>query len=203
MNAQSCKDLLQANIDSIADAFSNGVQQKTDRILSCLYSCLKKSFIKWAGIAYKHYPAEFIEQVSDSSFTDGILKFTEVAAGKGLYNGNASIRTVVFAFFRNKLRENLQKERRYAARHRQSPLEESVIAVETEEPTNTEQLYGVLTAALRQMKEEDRQIITWRHIDEKSNEEIAALLNITVASATNRIYRCMERLKALTQTTNR
>lgn len=203
MNTQTCKDLLQADIDTIADAFSNGVQQKTEKILSCLYGCLKKSFIKWAGIAYNSYPGEFIEQVSDHSFTDSILKFTEVATGKGLYKGNASIRTVVFAFFRNKLRENLQKERRYAARHQLVQVADAIPAADTDDHASREQLYRALEAAMLQMKEEDRQIITWRHIDEKTNEEIADLLNITVPSATNRIYRCMERLKALTQTTNR
>lgn len=57
--------------------------------------------------------------------------------------------------------------------------------------------------ALAKMSVADRQIIQWRHIEEKSNDEIAALLAITVASATNRIYRCMERLRKLVEDDDR
>jgi len=203
MNPSMCKDLLQAKIGTVATAFSNGLQNTTDKILSCLYGCLKKSFIKWATIAYKGYPNNFIDYISDHSFTDCILKFQEFASGKGLYHGNASIKTVVFAFFKNALRENLQRESRLAAKYHHLNPEDTAIAVETGDDGNRETLYRSLEAALLQMKAEDRQIITWRHIDEKTNEEIARLLNITVPSATNRIYRCMERLKTLTQTTIR
>jgi DNA-directed RNA polymerase specialized sigma24 family protein len=41
----------------------------------------------------------------------------------------------------------------------------------------------------------DRQIIQWRHIEGRSGDEIAKLLDIKVESATNRIYRCMQRLR--------
>ena len=203
MDTAKCKEFLQTKVGTVATAFSNDLQKKRDKILSCLYGCLKKSFIKWATIAYNSYPYDFIEQLSDNSFTDCILKFKEVASGKGLYVGNASIKTVVFAFFKNTLRENLQKENRLAAKYQHVNLEDAGTAVEIDDDVNKENLYRLLETALRQMKEDDRQIITWRHMEEKSNEEIASLLNITVPSATNRIYRCMERLKTLIGTTNK
>ena len=53
--------------------------------------------------------------------------------------------------------------------------------------------------ALAKMSAADRQIIQWRHIEEKSNDEIAGLLAITTASATNRIYRCLQRLRELVE----
>ena len=53
--------------------------------------------------------------------------------------------------------------------------------------------------ALAKMSAADRQIIQWRHIEEKSNDEIAGLLAIKVESATNRIYRCMQRLRELVE----
>ncbi|MBS1565257.1 MAG: sigma-70 family RNA polymerase sigma factor [Bacteroidetes bacterium] len=179
------------------------MQQSGDKLLSCLYSCLKKTFTKWAAIAYRNYPADFIEHISDNSFTDCIIRFKVFVQEKRLYNGNAAVKTVVFSFFRNTLRENLQKENRQAAKYQLVNIDEAAMSAETEETDKkNERLHIQLESALRKMKEEDRKIIIWRHIEEKSNDEIARLLQITVPSATNRIYRCMERLKALLDTDN-
>ena len=62
-----------------------------------------------------------------------------------------------------------------------------------------EKRHANVMRALAKMSAADRQIIRWRHIEEKSNDEIAKLLAITVASATNRIYRCMQRLRELVE----
>ncbi|MFT3750781.1 MAG: sigma factor-like helix-turn-helix DNA-binding protein [Agriterribacter sp.] len=62
-----------------------------------------------------------------------------------------------------------------------------------------EKRHELIMRALEKMTAEDRQIIQWRHIEEKTSDEIAALLAIKVPSATNRIYRCMERLRKLVE----
>lgn len=187
-------------MEIISSAFKNNEQDICEQIIECLYSSYRTQFVTWAKIAYPYYDNHAIEFTANNSFTDGVLKFQE-AAGKGaLYQSNASVKTVLFHYCRYKLLAHLKDEERLIQKNRKLSFhlqnENSCNIVETETEMQ-EKRHVFIMQALKKMSAADRQIIQWRHIEEKSNDEIAVLLAIKVESATNRIYRCMQRLRKL------
>ena len=200
MEKTTCQELL--NIDTISSAFKNNRQDISEQIISCFYSCYRSLFVKWAKVTYRHYPVDLIESLANDSFTDGMLKLTESASRGELYQSNASVKTVLFQYCRYKLLSHLKDEERLAEKNKRLALhlsnETGFNAGETTFEMKERKLENVMRA-LAKMSAADRQIIQWRHIEGRSNDEIAALLAITVASATNRIYRCMGRLRDLVE----
>lgn len=198
MKTTSCQELL--NIETISSAFKNNRQDISDRIVSCFFSCYRFLFVKWAKITYQHYSSDLIEFTANNSFTDGVLKLKESACRNELYQSKASVKTVLFHYCRNILLGHLTNEKRLAEKNKKLELlfsdETGYHIGETENDINEKRHENVMLA-LAKMSAADRQIIQWRHVEEKSNDEIAGLLAITVASATNRIYRCMQRLREL------
>lgn len=196
MVPNDCKQFL--TIDRVTHAFKNNLHEISNRIVSCFYTCFQQVFTRWAVIVYDKYPEDFITFIANTSFTDSILKFKENVLIRGLYQSDASLKTIIFSFYKNKLRENLQREKRLLAKQKNIAVTSDSLYVTGEKEFETrESLHLSLEQALAKMDPQDRQIIQWRHVDEKSNEEIAALLGITKESATNRIYRCMQRLRQL------
>ena len=196
-----CQRIL--NIETVSSAFKSDHGDLSSKVISCFYSCYRMLFLKWAQITYQQYPADLIEFVASNSFADGILKLKESAARSQLYQGNASIKTILFHYCKNMLLGNLAKENRQAAKNERLF---AVLSAQTDSGDDSnaehgykEEQYRKLMWALDRMEAADRQIIHWRHIEEKSNDEIAGLLAITVPSATNRIYRVMQRLRELTE----
>ena len=196
MKSKTCQQLL--TIETISFAFKNNQQNLSEQVISCLYSCYQSQFVKWAKITYHRYSADMIEFAAGNAFTDGVLKFKEAASRGELYQSNASVKTILFHYCRNMLLAHLTKENRLAEKNKKLeflfPGEANTGETENE---IKEKRHEVIMRALAKLSPEDRQIIQWRHIEEKSNDEIARLLAITVASATNRIYRCMQRLREL------
>ncbi len=199
MNSTTCRQLL--NIKTISSAFKNNQEDISKSIISCFYSCYQSTFIKWAKITYRHYPTDIIEFAANNAFTDGVLKLKESASRGALYHGNASVKTVLFQYCRYKLLGYLKDEERLAEKNKKLVLHfldntdnaiETVFEVKERKHENIMQALAKIPAA-------DRQIIQWRHLEEKSVDEIAGLLAIKVTSATNRIYRCMQRLRELVE----
>lgn len=185
-------------METVSAAFKNNRQKTADNIISCFYTCYQSLFVKWAKITYRHYPVDLIESLANYSFTDGVLKFKESATLGELYKGNASVKTVLFHYCRYVLLRYLKDENRLAGKNKKLL---DAMAYNTGETENEikEKRHEHIMQALAKMTAADRQIIQWRHIEERSNDEIARLLAITVASATNRIYRCMQRLRELVE----
>jgi RNA polymerase sigma factor (sigma-70 family) len=200
MNNKNCKELL--NIPTITSAFTTNQQSLGENIISCLYKCYRAIFLAWARITYHKYPVDTIDFLSGSSFTDGVLKMKEAAARNELYEGNASVKTILFHYSKNVLLGKLTEDKRLAEKNKKLAFDLS-----TKEGSYTPELFGEeqdirfekLKKAMGQLQPADRQVIEWRHIEERSNEEIAELLQISVPSATNRIYRCMQRLRQILQ----
>ncbi|MFT4016190.1 MAG: sigma-70 family RNA polymerase sigma factor [Agriterribacter sp.] len=195
----TCQQLL--NIETISDAFKNNKIPLSEKIISCFYSCYQSLFIKWAKIMYGHYSPDVIAFAANDSFTDGVLKLQEAASRGKLYQSNASVKTVLFHYCRYKLLAQLKDEERLAGKNKKLAF---FLSGQTMYSTGTEnemqeKRHELIMRALEKMTAEDRQIIQWRHIEEKTPDEIAALLAIKVPSATNRIYRCMERLRKLVE----
>ena len=198
MKRTKCEELL--NIESISFAFKSSERDISDQIISCFYSCYLPLFLKWAKITYQRYPADMIEFAANNSFTDGVLKLKESASLDKLYQSKASVKTILFHFCRNILLGHLTNEKRLAEKNkRMEPFFSYEAEYSTDETENEiiEKRHNDVMRALAKMSAADTQIIQWRHIEGKSNDDIAGLLAITVASATNRIYRCMQRLREL------
>lgn len=198
MNSNLCEPVLKANIQIFILAHEKKYHKEIDDILRCLNKCLRPVFLKWASLTYPHYTKETIEFNADISFTDAVLKIQDQASEGKLYKGNAIIKTVVFIFFRNMLRDNLQRHNRLEEKNKKfaksnyTDIQYNILGEHDDKETKM----AILERALSLMNPADRQIIMWRHVDGKKNDEIAELLKINIPSATNRIYRCMERLKA-------
>ncbi len=202
MPKPDCKQLLSKTAEDISDILRNNMQEMADGILACMYHCFRQVFIKWAFVFYHQYPKELLTDISNNAFTDGLLKFKETATDKGFYNSSATLKTIIFSFCKNTLRENLQKEKRFLEKKKQLATvyqNETIFSNDEEITTPDEDYYLLIEQALLKMEEADRQIIIWRHLYQKTNIEIAEILGIAVPSATNRIYRCMQRLKQLTE----
>jgi RNA polymerase sigma factor (sigma-70 family) len=198
MCTQECKQALNNTVEAIVQPFKNNGQLQAQKIISCFYNCCNKEFVKWAMITYKGYPVDFIESLANMAFTDTVITFSEKAAAGKIYQDKATIRTILFGIYRYKILEQLKKEKRIADKKEKYAAENNETISNPENAgTGKESLYKILEQALAKMDTDDRQIIIWRHIEEKKCDEIAAILAINKSSATNRIYRCMERLRNL------
>jgi RNA polymerase sigma factor (sigma-70 family) len=204
MKIPTCKELL--NMETISAAFKDDRQDMTDSIVSCFYSCYRSVFVQWAKITYRHYPPDMIEFAANNAFTDGVLKLKESAGRGELYQSNASVKTVLFHYCRNILLGYLKNEKRLAEKNKKLEfliLNETGYNTGDAENGINEKRSGYIMRALAKLSVADRQIIRWKHSEEKSNDEIATLLAITIESATNRIYRCMKRLRKLVENMER
>lgn len=198
MKRKKCEELL--NVETISRAFKDKERDLSDQILSCFYACYQALFLKWAKITYQRYPDDLIDFAANNSFTDGVLKLQESARQDKLYQSRASVKTILFHYCRNILLGHLTAEKRLAEKNRRAePFLTDEARGDTSHAENEirEARHNNVMRALSKMSAADRQIIQWRHIEGRSNDEIAGLLAITVASATNRIYRCMQRLREL------
>jgi RNA polymerase sigma factor (sigma-70 family) len=204
MCSAECKELLKTGVERIINIFKASLQPESEKIIACFYNCFKPEFIKRSSIIYNRYPEDIIAFVSNSSFTDSVLLFTQKAAAGEIYDGNASLKTILLSFYSNKLRQNLQTEKRLLEKKEKhySGFSEATTAMVNDDHADSEKRYQLVEQALAKMEPADRQIITWRHLHQKSCDEIAALLGINKESATNRIYRCMQRLRSLTENSN-
>ncbi|MFT3945333.1 MAG: sigma-70 family RNA polymerase sigma factor [Agriterribacter sp.] len=204
MESTASQQLL--DINTISSAFKHNQQDISNQIITYFYSCYRPLFIKWAKITYTHYPADTIEFAADNAFTDAVLKLKEAAVRDELYQSNASVKTILFHYCRNMLLGHLTNEKRQAEKNRKLQSlfsdETGYTPGESEEEVK-EQQHRHIMQALAKMPDADRQIIQWRHIEERSPDEIAILLAIKVPSATNRIYRCMQRLKEMVEEMNK
>ena len=60
-----------------------------------------------------------------------------------------------------------------------------------------EELRRKLGAAIEQLPEDDRDIILMRHAEQLSNQDVAALLELTVAAASMRYLRALRKLRTI------
>lgn len=204
MCTAACQQVLKNNGKSIAKVFTAPLKQDADKIVSCFYNCLQQSFTKWAAVIYSSYPRDTMDFITNTAFTDSVLLFTDRAAAGKIYESNASLKTILFSFYKNKVLEQLQKENRLAVKNKKLALDNAQEVTWIPDDTNTvaEKRFTTLQQALATMPPADRQIIIWRHLEEKNCDAIATLLGINVTSATNRIYRCMQRLRQLIENSN-
>lgn len=199
MNTTDCERLLQSNISILASSFGEHALSAFDEFLACFSQRLRRLFIAWSVVRYKQqHPLHFIEFHADIAFTEGLFTFRQKAMAGKLYAGPSSVKTVVFEFCKIALMARLKTWEREEKHKERFTKDFASLYQETDEAAGRqEDLLNLLKKAMQELSEEDRQIITWRHIDLKSSDEIGRLLAITKESATNRIYRCMEKLRKL------
>lgn len=200
MNNKTCEQLL--NMETISAAFKNKQDELSDKIVSCFFSCYKAIFLAWAKITYERHSQETILFAAENAFSDGIMRLKEDAIKGKLYKDRATVKTVLFTYCGFVLLGSLKTEQRLAEKNKKLATildsRNEYDPFENEEETHAARVQ-ILTKALSKMSAEERKIIRWRQIEKKSNDEIAALLAIKVPSATNRIYRCMNKLKTIVE----
>ena len=205
MCTAECKQALNNTVENIIQYFLDKEESQCQKIVSCLYYCCKEEFVKWAAITYrKKYPGKFIASVSEMAFTDAIVIFSEKAAAGKIYQDKASIRTILFGFFRFQLLYHIQQEKRLSQKKDRYAIENIEGVKDTdEEKKEMELLYKMLEKALGEMEANQRRAILLRHIEGKKYDEIAAILAINTNSAINHIYRCMKNLRNLVHSNNK
>jgi RNA polymerase sigma factor (sigma-70 family) len=188
-----CKGLL--TLDTIKMAFNSNDTRQKERITSCFYSCWYQSFSTSARIMYRSYSSNYVDEIADLSFTDGLITFIEKAKAGDLYHGEASVKSIAFAFFRNKLFEHIRNNKAKLV------FSDEIVDSIPDSPSNDvlekEMLMNCLEKAKSELQKEDANICTWKYEKKLSNSEIASALNITTASFTNRLYRLTIRLEKL------
>jgi RNA polymerase sigma factor (sigma-70 family) len=206
MCTKDCEVILKSTPAEVVAGFKNATTFFVEKIMSCTYACSQQLFISWACVAYTKYDKDKIIFISNSAFTDALLKFSNAANMGSLYNSNAKLKTILFAYFKMTLLGLLQTENRLTEKqnkYKKDTYTENTF-LENEALFYSEQKYKALEIALGKMEAIDKQIIVWRQIEEKTPDEIATVLGISKEAASNRIYRCMLRLKNLIEkpTTN-
>jgi RNA polymerase sigma factor (sigma-70 family) len=206
MTTTDCEAILKLNITELSNSFKNTLDELGEKFVSCFFVCYKAVFINWSVVMYKGYDKKFMQYNADNAFTDAVVKFKDAAIEGKLYEGKASLRTILFQYFRNTLRSILLNEKRQQGKQdnygKSIGTNNNLTFIENDEILKREAMYATLENALNKMNPTDKQIIVWRHLEEKSCDEIARLLDITKEAATNRIYRCMERLRNLIEKAN-
>jgi RNA polymerase sigma factor (sigma-70 family) len=206
MCTKDCEHILKSTPSEVVEGFKNASSFFVEKIIGCIYGCYQKVFVGWACVAYNKFGTDKIYFISNTAFTDGLLKFTEDAKANKLYNSNAKLKTVLHSYFNMTLLGLLQTENRLTDKEDKYKKDTGIANafLENEALLYSEQKYKALEIALNKMEPMDKQIIVWRQIEEKTPDEIATVLGISKEAASNRIYRCMLRLKILIEkpTTN-
>ncbi len=195
MCTSRCKQILEGKIEDTMELLHNNTKEISEDISICLFSCLKENYLKWTKIAYKNENQERLNFIFDIAFSDAVIKFNEKTIGNELYNGNATVKTIFFSFFRFKLLEQLQNEKRNDSKYK-NYITQQITSNDTD-ATNYEPLYHKLEIALRKLNDKDRRLIILRHKDGMSIAHLASELNLNINSTTNKIYRAMIKLKAI------
>ena len=112
----------------------------------------------------------------------------------------------VLILHRHHLEAKQRDARRERALDRQAPEASSVnlaaLIMDSQQPTPSREAqraeqYLQLQQGLEQMEEADREVLALRHFEHLSNEEVAEVLGISLAAASQRYYRALKKLKEL------
>jgi len=189
-----CMTLL--TIENINLAFSNQNPRTQDAVASCFYTCWYHSFLLSARAIYSSYSYNYINEMADIAFTDGIISFTQKAAKDGIYERTASAKSIAFTFFKNKLHECIRNDKLKTVSD-DKEIYESDVKDEVPEEDKKSKMLDCLEKVKSHLKEEENKIIRWKYNEKFSNSEIAGRLNITTESFTNRLYRLTGRMEKL------
>ncbi len=193
MCSSNCLQFIENNIQKTIKQFNENNNQASEFAANCFSNCLKNDYTKWSKISYKNENQEILEYCIDVAFSDAILKFNEKANAKKLFISTATTKTVFFIFFKFKLLEHLQKEKRTKANTKKFGIFN--FTYKNDDYEDKELLYQKLEQGLKKLNDEDREIVLLRHKENKSIAEIASIIKINKNSTTNKVYRCMLKLK--------
>jgi RNA polymerase sigma factor (sigma-70 family) len=204
MCTKDCEPILKSTTSQINEGFKNAVPYFSEKLIACFYNCYKNIFTKWAFVMYKKYNGDTIAFLSNSAFTDCVLKFKEAAILNKLYDSNKSAYSILFGYYKKTLLSHLQTEKRLIEKQERfnKTNNSAYTFIENDELFLNEKKFNLMEDKLNKMATTDKQIIVWRHLELKTVDEISSILGITKEATSNRIYRCMERLRNLIEKTN-
>lgn len=197
-NNVHCSDecVQQLKVQNINRVFKAGDNRSREITAACFYACWYASFISSARVIYSSYAPAYVTEIADISFTDGLLSFMQKASAEGLYESNATAKSVAFSFFKNKLHEWIRKDK--MKKNKGDEVIEDIQDTDViKEDDEQDKMLQCLELIRSRLSEEDNNICKWKYEEKLSNSEVAAKLGIATGSFTNRLYRLTGRLENL------
>jgi RNA polymerase sigma factor (sigma-70 family) len=189
-----CEHLLNSYTIVVMEQLKKDEEAFLQQSAECFYSCLREKYREQTRYNYRQYHSDKMLFIADSAFTDAVLTFRRKAIEGKLFDGEARLKTVFYRYFYFTLLAHIKKEKK--------DLDNTIRMAESTQPQQNndfqqfnEDRINLLHRALSRLNKKDQEIITWRHLELKPIDEIAQKLAINKDSASNRVYRCMERLK--------
>lgn len=197
MCSEACNNMINEKMEAFKPLVAQHIKNDFEKLFTCLNNCLRMRFIKRIQVSHDAFTEDEMIFAADIAFTETLYKFKEMAVSGKLYDGNASVKTIINAVFSNKLREYLQTEKRLLQKKIRFSQNQAGTAggEKADEYSSLEDLYLVLEQSLQEMKPADKELIIWRYLEGKSITQISELLGIGKASASNKLYRCITALR--------
>lgn len=183
------KTLLFADQSLLYEALISPHPETQNKAFDYLYQELYGSFLFWVK------SNSGTDSDAEDAFQKGILNFfLNVKSGKYTYQGNAKVTTVVFDYCK-KVWLNVLSSKGFKSK---VEMPSDYAPAETSDSgTEQEEKISAVEWALKKLGESCQTIITWYYIDGLSLKEIAELLKITIPSAKDKKYKCMQKLKEI------
>lgn len=140
-------------------------------------------------------------QAKDTYQEAFITVWRNVKAGKFEPRNETALQGYLFQIAKNKWTDFLRSSRFKKTQAMPDQMEASAEWEPEETEKNDNQLLQVM-GAFKKLGVPCRELLTYFYFGKKSVREIAGVLNIEEASARNKKYRCMQKLKELTLTPN-
>jgi RNA polymerase sigma-70 factor (ECF subfamily) len=163
-----------------------------ERTLNTVYQDHRGEFLQWARKTF-----DCTEETAKDAYQLAFFVFYEnILTGK-LADINSSIKTYLFAIGKNKIFEQLRREARYCR-----VIKEELLGFDIADNSylEKEEKYQQLESGLEQLGSPCREIIEMTYYERRSMEYITQKLGYKNAATTkNQKYKCMQRLKKLTE----
>lgn len=201
-NGDDCDKKLAARVDLFAEAFLHSDENDYNNLAKCLQDKLLYPFVNTTTIISARYgwDKEQIAFMAGSAFTDAVIQFKKDLEEKKWTNEEATVATYFRKVCRFKFLAIKKNEERRAEKSRKYAI--NIAAADTsiddmEQMQASELNYQLLTKAIAQLDEKERQLVTMRHYEGRKPAEIASLLNMEVRHVSDIVYRSMYKLKKI------
>ena len=158
----------------------------------------------WAMLVEEHQAAVFrlaYLMVGNQDDAEDVAQETFIAAYKslGTFFGDRSIKSWLLAIAANRARNHHRTVGRYWKYVENFARTLGQVTPSAEKISARNENEHNLWSAIRELKDEDQQVIYLRHFLELSVAETALALNIAPGTVKSRLYRALERLKTIVE----
>lgn len=183
------KTLLFADQSLLYEALISTHPETQNKAFNYLYQELYGSFLFWVK------SNSGSDSDAEDAFQKGILNFfLNVKSGKYTFQEGAKVTYVVFDYCK-KVWYNVLSSKGFKSKGEMPAGYESVEISDSE--SEQEERMSAVEWGLEKLGGSCAKIIRWYYIDRLSLKEIAELLGITLPSAKDKKYKCMQKLKEI------